>query len=127
MLEQLKEIKEKLNQLIQEVEKFENSIHAEEIIIERKDFKFIKRIGTGGSGYDSWHIFEFKNGVFFDLHDFEKDEYQYNTLKGLLDGTLERIILIKRKYPLKYKSGKIATHKLEEKYDTLLRDTYKNL
>lgn len=46
MLEQLKEIKEKLNQLIQEVEQLENSIHGEEIIIEKKDFKFIKRLGT---------------------------------------------------------------------------------
>jgi hypothetical protein len=127
MLDQLKEIREKLNQLIHEVERLEDSLKSEEIIIEKKDFKFIKRRGTGGYGSDNWQIFEFKEGIFFDLHDHVRDEYQYHTFKSLLDGTLKRIILLKRKHPLKYKSGKIVTHKLEDKYDTILRDTYNNV
>jgi hypothetical protein len=36
MVEKLKEIKEKLNLLIQEVERYENALKGEEVIIEKK-------------------------------------------------------------------------------------------
>jgi hypothetical protein len=43
MLNQLKEIKEKLNQLIQEVERLENAIHGEEVIIEKKILNLLRK------------------------------------------------------------------------------------
>jgi hypothetical protein len=126
MLEQLKEIKEKLNLLIQEVENLENSIHGEEIIIERKDFDKLKRVGTRGK----WQVFQFFNGAVFELNgedggSMEIYKYEYSIFKALIEGNLERIILIKRKEEIKTKEGFIITYDLEQEVDTKIRDAYR--
>ena len=129
MLEQLKEIKEKLNLLIQEVENLENSILGEEIIIERKDFDKLKRVGTRG---EWWQVFQFFNGAVFELNgeygsSMEIYKYEYSIFKALIEGNLERIILIKRKEEIKTKEGFIITYVLEQEVDTKLRDTYRGI
>lgn len=124
MLEQLKEIKEKLNQLIQEVEKLENSIHGEEIIIEKKDFDKLKRIGST----DHVQVFQFFNGPLFILRPDTGDEYQSSIFKALLDKSLDRIILLKREKLLRIKVDSeevLITHKVEDIIDTKLRDSYR--
>lgn len=129
MLEKLKEIKEKLNLLIQEVEQLENSIHGEEIIIEKKDFKFLKRIGKRGS----LQVFQFFEKVVFELAGDDKinyaghSKYEFSIFKALLEGSLDRIILIKISEEVKTKEGFILTHKLEEEVDTKLRDAYRGI
>jgi len=127
MLEQLKEIKEKLNELIQEVERLENSIHGEEIILEKKDFDKLKRIGTRGK----WQVFQFFNGPVFELksetgneHDYYR--YEFSIYRALLEGSLDRIILLKRNTEFKTNEGYIITHDIEKEVDTKLRDTYRN-
>jgi hypothetical protein len=129
MVEKLKEIKEKLNLLIQEVEQLENSIHGEEIILERKDFKFLKRIGERGS----FQVFQFFEDVVFDLAGEDNPnyvschyKYQYSIFKALIEGNLDRIILIKRKEKLQTKDGFLITHDVEKEVDTKLRDNYRN-
>jgi hypothetical protein len=130
MLEQLKEIKEKLNLLIEQVEQLENSIHEEEIIIEKKDFKFLKRIGD--SGYSST-VFQFSKEVVFLIRSdnagltLNSDaQYQYSIFKGLLDDELDRIILLKRKVNLRTSEGFLITHNVENEIDTKLRDNYRS-
>jgi hypothetical protein len=128
MLEQLKEIKEKLNSLIQEVENLESAIHEEEIIIEKKDFKFLKRLGNR----DALQVFQFTEGVVFQV--LGKDatglsdhyKYQYSIFKALLEDKLERIILLKRKKELQTKEGYLITHEIENEVDTKLRDNYRS-
>jgi hypothetical protein len=128
MLEQLKEIKEKLNLLIEQVEQLENSIHGEEIIIQKKDFKLLKRLGDRGS----YHVFQFTEGVVFEilgkdnsgLTDYGK--YLYSIFKALLDDKLDRIILLKRKSVLQTKEGFLITHDVENEVDTKLRDNYRS-
>ena len=128
MLEQLKEIKEKLNLLIEQVEQLENSIHVEEIIIQKKDFKFLKRLGNR----DALQVFQFTEGVVFQI--LGKDatglsdhyKYQYSIFKALLDDKLERIILLKRKKDLQTKEGFLITHEVENEVDTKLRDNYRS-
>lgn len=128
MLEQLKEIKEKLNLLIEQVEQLENSIHGEEIIIEKKDFKLLKRLGDR----DALQVFQFTDGVVFQV--LGKDntshidywKYTYSIFKALLDGKLERIILLKRKKELQTKEGYLITHEVENEVDTKLRDNYRS-
>jgi hypothetical protein len=128
MLEQLKEIKEKLNLLIEQVEHLENSIHEEEIIIEKKDFKFLKRLGNR----DAFQVFQFTEGVVFQI--LGKDAtglsdhyiYQYSIFKALLEDKLERIILLKRKKELQTKEGYLITHEIENEVDTKLRDNYRS-
>jgi hypothetical protein len=128
MLEQLKEIKEKLNLLIEQVEHLENSIHEEEIIIEKKDFKLLKRLGNR----DAFQVFQFTEGVIFQI--LGKDAtglsdhyiYQYSIFKALLEGKLERIILLKRKTTLQTKEGDLITHEIENEVDTKLRDNYRS-
>jgi hypothetical protein len=128
MLEQLKEIKEKLNSLIQEVENLESAIQVEEIIIQKKDFKFIKRL-------DNWYdfqILQFNEGVVFEI--LGKDntnqndhwKYTYSIFKALLEDKLERIILLKRKADLHMREGYLITHEIENEVDTKLRDNYRS-
>ncbi|MCH6198561.1 hypothetical protein MMU07_03145 [Aquiflexum sp. LQ15W] len=134
MLEQLKEIKEKLNQLIQEVEQLENSIHGEEIIIERKDFKFIKRVSRIADS-DS-HLFRYLNGVFFRLYGISPSillgeslslelKYEYSIFKALQENRLQKIVLLKLKEPVTTKNGSIITHKIEQEIDSKLRENYR--
>ena len=125
MLEQLKEIKEKLNLLIQEVEQLENAIHGEELIIEKKDFKLMKRKGRIHNSNS--HIFEYFGGVVFTLSDNVNDTYLYSMFMGLLDGTLPKIILIKREQPFITKEGYKLTHLVEQELDTKLREAYRNV
>ena len=131
MLEQLKEIKEKLNLLIEQVEKLENSIHGEEIIIEKKDFKFLNRLGFRGA-YSTYHVFQFTEGVVFEIVGKDSTgltddaKYEYSIFKALLDGKLERIILLKRKKDLQTKEGFLITHEVENEVDTKLRDNYRS-
>ena len=128
MLEQLKEIKEKLNLLIEQVEHLENSIHGEEIIIQKKDFKLLKRLGDR----DPFQFFQFTDGVVFQV--LGKDntsyidywKYTYSIFKALLDDKLERIILLKRKENLQTKEGFLITHEIENEVDTKLRDNYRS-
>jgi hypothetical protein len=128
MLEKLKEIKEKLNSLIQEVENLESAIQVEEIIIQKKDFKLLKRLGDR----DALQVFQFTDGVVFQV--LGKDntshidywKYTYSIFKALLDGKLERIILLKRKKELQTKEGYLITHEIENEVDTKLRDNYRS-
>uniref|UniRef100_UPI0040474EF6 hypothetical protein n=1 Tax=Algoriphagus sp. TaxID=1872435 RepID=UPI0040474EF6 len=128
MLEQLKEIKEKLNLLIEQVEHLENSIHEEEIIIEKKDFKLLKRLGDR----DPFQVFQFTDGVVFQVLGKDKTnyidhwKYTYSIFKALLDDKLERIILLKRKENLQTKEGFLITHDVEMEVDTKLRDNYRS-
>jgi hypothetical protein len=129
MLEQLKEIKEKLNDLIQEVERLENSIHGEKIIHEKKDFKFIKRLGTRNN--PPRQVFQYLNQVIFQLHSSENaysaSKYETSIFNKLIDGTLERLILLKKASSLT-NDGFTISHQVEEELDTKLRDAYrKNL
>lgn len=134
MLVQLKEIKEKLNLLIQEVERYENALKGEEVIIEKKDFQFIKRAGRIAES-DS-HLFEFLDGVFFRLYGVPPTfillkslslelEYQYSIFKALQENRLQRIVLLKLKEPVTTKNGSIITHKIEQEIDTKLRENYR--
>ena len=126
MLEQLKEIKEKLNSLIQEVENLENAIRGEEIIIEKKDFKFLKRIGNRGD----YQVFQFTEGVIFEIlgktYSSHTDhmKYTFSIFKALLEDKLERIILLKRKEDIQIGSF-LITHEVENEVDTKLRDNYR--
>jgi hypothetical protein len=128
MLEQLKEIKEKLNSLIQEVENLENAIHGEEIVIEKKDFKFLKRLGHS----DFLQVFQFTEGVVFQIAGWDSTrlndhgKYQFSIFKALLEDKLERIILLKRKADLQTKEGFLITHDVEMEVDTKLRDNYRS-
>lgn len=128
MLEQLKEIKEKLNSLIQEVENLENAIHGEEIVIEKKDFKFLKRLGVRGA----YHVFQFSEGVVFEIRGMDNPgitdnaKYEYSIFTALLEDKLERIILLKRKADLQTKEGFLITHDVEMEVDTKLRDNYRS-
>ncbi len=135
MLEQLKEIKEKLNLLIQEVERLENSIHGEEVNIEKKDFQFIKRVGRIAES-DS-HLFQFLDGVFFRLYGVSPTsillkeslslelKYEYLIFKALQENRLQRIVLLKLKEPVTTKNGSLITHKIEQEIDTKLRENYR--
>jgi hypothetical protein len=128
MLEQLKEIKEKLSQLIQEVERLENAVHGEEIIIERKDFDKLKRIGDRGV----MQIFQFFDGPVFELNGQEGSQsdhyrYEFSIFKALLEGKLDRIILLKRNNEIKTKEGYTITHDIEKEVDTKLRDAYRKI
>ncbi len=120
MLEQLKEIKEKLNQLIQEVERLENAVLSDEVILEKKDFKFIKRFGTRYNK-NELHVFQYSESIFFQLYGLEGsliDDYKYENLifKSLIE--MEKIIVTNDGYTL--------THFLEKELDTKLRDAYRN-
>jgi hypothetical protein len=126
MLEHLKEIKEKLYQLIQDVEKLENAIHGEEIIIEKKNFDKLKRIGN----VERDHIFQFFNGPVFKLNSRpgNGDDDQSSIFKALLDKKLDRIILLKLEtsYKIRVNSVEILiTHRIENEIDTKLRDSYR--
>lgn len=103
------------------MENLENSIHGEEIIIERKDFKLLKRIGYSQGAY----VFEYFGGITFFLSHKEDNSYQYSIFKALLDGNLERIILLKRKEKYQTKEGFFVTHIIEQEVDTKIRDAYR--
>jgi hypothetical protein len=128
MVEKLKEIKEKLNLLIQEVEQLENSIHGEEIILERKDFKFIKRIGTRNN--PPRQVFQYFDEIGFQLHReenaYSSSKYESSIFNNLVDGTLGRLILLKRASTITTNEGYTITHDVEDELDTKLRDAYRN-
>lgn len=127
MLEQLKHIKEKLNLLILEVEKIEKAIHGEETILERKDFKFIKRKGTYTEYNITRHVFEFFEGIVFSLPDDKSNSYLNTIFNNLINGTLERIILKRRIVPYNTKNGFLITHNVEQEVDTKLREAYREI
>jgi hypothetical protein len=53
-------------------------------------------------------------------------KYEYSIFTALLEGKLERIILLKRKADLQTKEGFLITHDLEMEVDTKLRDNYRS-
>ncbi|MEB2786504.1 hypothetical protein [Algoriphagus persicinus] len=122
MLNELKEIKEKLNQLILEVERLENEIHGEEIIIETKDFKYLKKIGAT----DSSHVFEYLEGVIFTLPASSRTSpYKFSIFEKLYNKELDRIILLKRDTPFRGKNGYTITHNIEDEVGTKMRENYR--
>ena len=123
MLNELKEIKEKLNQLIQEVERLEDSAHGEEIIIYNKDFKYLKRI-AGGYSDRIYHIYKYLDDVSFIIYEKGGIEYENMLFNKLLSKKLERLILIKKTKPDRVQTN-IITHTIENEIETRMRENYK--
>lgn len=126
MLYELKEIKEKLNQLILEVERLESSVHGEELIIEKLDFKYIKQIGKMNSYR---YVFEYLDGVFFELPNTPGSSnsyhYHFSIFKGLLSRDLDRLVLIKREKEYSH-NGFLITHEVEDSLNAKLRKNYRD-
>lgn len=67
----------------------------------------------------------------FQLHSVESSysnsKYESLIFKKLIDGTLDRLILLKRDNPLTTNDGYTITHNVEDELDTKLRDAYRNI
>ena len=121
MLNELKRIKEKLNQLIEEVEILEKSLSNDELIVGRNDFKKIKHKSKINSYL---HKFEYVNGIFFILPSSGSNNYEISVYNKLMTGELDRIILVKKKTPYEDK-GDLINYELEEWHQTKLREIYR--
>lgn len=125
MVNDLKEIRDRLNLLVQEVERLESFLSQGELIIEKNDFKYLKEKGKLNSYR---HVFEFLNGVFFELPDTPGSSntysYEFSIYKGLLSGDLEKLVLLKLEKEYTHE-GFLITHKVEDRVNAKLREKYR--
>ncbi len=116
----------KINKLIQELHSelghYLDLTSQKELILEKKDFINIKLIGKSASSGD-WWTFEYLEFARFDLCIEQKFSqraiYLSEIHKSLENGTLERLILIR-----KFSGENYINYEIEEEFNTKIRDTY---
>jgi len=117
----LKSLREHLTAMIEEIDNYTHA-DSDNIIIYKKDFKFIKYNGKLNSYI---HVFEYKEDIKFTLRLSSSYPYELKIYKDITNGTLDFLILNKIKG---YSDGsQVINYSLEPVINTKLRNLYSPL
>ena len=119
----LLKLREQLLAIVEEIDNFNISLD-DTISIRKEDFKWLKFLDNSNSA----NIFEYKEDIKFILHTDDYNPYENSIYNQLMNGTLEVLILEKRKgsgitYKINNKSIQV-NYKVQEQQNTLLRNLY---
>lgn len=122
MYKKIKDIKDKLNELIAELEELEKKINGDEVIITAEDCKYIKWLGQTNSYI---HVFSYLEEITFTLRKSQSYHHDLKYYQNIFSNTLEKMILLKKGKP--HEDGDfLITHELEPERQTKLRNLYRS-
>jgi hypothetical protein len=118
MNQKLSEIQKQLETLNRLISEYLKSSEEERIVIKKEDFGKIKHIGSVPK--TDWHAFDYNNGCTFHLNGYA---YAKEHFVKLMDGTLDRLIIVKRNEPYEIHNY-LFNYQLEDIEKTKLFDLY---
>jgi hypothetical protein len=113
-------IKAELENLLNTINDYLTESEKDEIVIFKEDFYKIRYLGER-TKVKGVFIFDFNNGAKFILNDYNPHMREH--YEKLINGELQRIILRKKQQIIEIDSWHI-NYELEDKIETILRDTY---
>jgi hypothetical protein len=116
----LKNLRDHLSAMIEEIDAYTH-YEDQDIIIKSKEFKHLRHRGKLNSYVN---VFEYKDGIKFTLRVSQSYGYDYKIYQGLMDGSLDMLILNKRTEDHET-DGHIINYTLEPYVDTKLRNLYR--
>lgn len=116
MKDLLKNLREHLSALIEEIDNYTHA-NSEDIIISKEDFKYLKHERASSNNFRS-EIFSYKNEIYFKLN--MRDIYERSLYESIMEGKLDSLILLKLNKKINYLNYEIK-YEIESKQNTLLR------
>lgn len=121
MKDLLKNLREHLSAMIEEIDNYTQADSDTIIIIRKEDFKYLKHERRATYNY-KFHVFSYKNEFYFRLY--MNEVYKQSLYEKIMKGELDSLILIKLEKEYTY-SGFQIQYEIETEENTLLRKAYR--